>query len=76
MDYLRPGSHDNDDPFGLRVAIVFIKFIIPTGEFSKIVHRFLNDLRDIGIIRINRLPGLKVHIGVLCSTTNKRVIGV
>ena len=62
---LGAGAHHHHDALGVRRADVIEQVVGPADPGGEPIHRRLDDLRSPGVVRIDRLPALEVHIGIL-----------
>ena len=74
LDGLGAGPHNDNNALGIFRPVIAKKIVLASGQFGKFVHRFLNDLRARIVIRIDRLPGLKVDIRVLGRSAKNRAV--
>ena len=70
------GPHQHDDPFGVRVAEVVERVVATAGQVGELVHGGLNDVRHLGVERIDRLAALEIDVGVLRRAADERPIRI
>ena len=69
---LAAGSHHHDDALCFRVPRVVDDPVAAARALREACHRLLDDVRDTGVERVDRLAGLEVDIRVLCCSSNER----
>lgn len=69
-------AHQNGDPFGLRMAVIFERLILTAGYGSEIIHRLFDMIVYRVIPRVGRLAGLEVSVRIRRSAADHRVLRV
>ena len=67
-------THDDDNLFGVLRTDIVDQMILTAGDFGILIHRFLNDARNLFIIGVRSFANLEEHVGVLRRTAQQRVI--
>ena len=68
------GSHQHNNAVSILCAIVLVKFIVPSGEFTEFIHQSLCDFRT-GIVKVvDGFPSLKIDVGILRRSADDRSV--
>ena len=70
-----PRADDHNDVARVGRTMVVEQAVRPTGSRGQLVHRLLHDPRRRQVERVDRLAGLKEHIGILRRPAQHRAIG-
>ena len=69
-------THNNDNAFRLRVAVIFKRLIAAAGGIGEIIHRLFNVIVDRVVPRVGGFTRLEVSIRVCGGTANNRMFRV
>ena len=69
-------THDNDDAFCLRMAVILKRLVLTPGGGGKVGHRLVHMVIHRVIPRVGRLAGLEVGIRVSGGAADHRVLRV
>ena len=69
-------SHQHNDPFRLRMAVILKGFVFPTRCGSKVIHRLFNMVVNRVVPRVGGLAGLEIGIRVRRRAANHRVFRI
>jgi len=67
---LGTGAHEDDDAFGLRVAVIVEQAVLAARELRESIHRLLNMPRAGVVERVTGLASLKERVRVLRRATD------
>jgi hypothetical protein len=71
-----PGAHDDDHPLCLRIAEILEQPVLPAGELGEFLHVRLHDSGRPGVVGIDGLAALEIHVGVLRRAAHEGVIRI
>ena len=71
-DGLAAGAHHHEHALGLGVPAVVDDAVAAAGALGEARHRVLDDVRDAGVERVDRLARLEVDVGVLRRAADER----
>ena len=75
LDRFCARTHDDDDLLGVRRAVILEELVLAADDLGELVHHVLHDGGTGEVIRVHRLAGLEVNVGILRRAAQHRMIG-
>ena len=73
---IRAGTHQYDDAFGLRIAVVIEQPVLAMGELRETIHRILHNARRRLVEPVDRFPPLEIDVRILRRAANERIVRI